>query len=181
MSMTEVTITEALAEIGTITSRIEKKRSAVLSYLSRRGSQRDPLAKDGGSEKFVAAELQAIKDLEERIVSIRRAVAAANAATAITVGDQTRSISDWLTWRRDVSDTRRSFYALMVNSIENARKTAQQKGAALVTNAEQARDEDVVVSLNEGDLRRDIEAHEEILGKLDGQLSLKNATVLIRY
>ena len=57
----------------------------------------------GGSVSAIKRELQAIHDLEERMVRIRRAIQHANQVTNVTIGKQARSIADWLVWRRDVS------------------------------------------------------------------------------
>jgi hypothetical protein len=64
--MTEITITEALADVKTIDKRIEKKKYFVQSYLVRQERLKDPLEKDGGATKVIHQERQAIQDLQER-------------------------------------------------------------------------------------------------------------------
>jgi hypothetical protein len=177
--MAQITITEALAEIKTIDKRIEKKREFILSYLLRQEMFKDPLEKEGGSVSAIRRELQAIHDLEERRIAIRRAINAANERATITIGEQTRTIADWLVWRREVAPRQSQFLSSLRSKIDQARQEATRKGAGLATSAETARPNDVVVNLNEQELARQIEALEEVLGNLDGQLSLKNATLTI--
>ena len=97
-------ITEALAEIKTIAARTIKKREAIMRYFSRDSRFRDPLEADGGSKEFVKRERQAIKDLEERLVKIRSAIQAINLRTSLAVNGTTRTVSEWLNWRREISN-----------------------------------------------------------------------------
>jgi len=95
--MEKTTITEALAEIPTITKRIQKKQEFILNYLYRSSSVRDPHEKDGGAQLLISREIQAINDLQYRIVSIRAAIQEANRNNTITIGNTTKTIADWLT------------------------------------------------------------------------------------
>jgi hypothetical protein len=177
--MPPITITEALAELKTIDRRLAKKREFVLSYLIRQEMFKDPLEKDGGSVSAIRREMQSIVDLEERRVSIRRAIQQANERNAVTVGKHTRAIADWLVWKREVAPAHQQFLAGIRGKIEQARQEALKKGASLAQSAEAARPNDVIVNVNEQDLAREIENLEDVLGKLDGQLSLKNATLFV--
>ncbi len=177
--MAQITITEALAELKTIDKRIQKKREFVLGYLLRQEMFKDPLEKDGGSVSAIKRETQAIHDLEERKISIRRAIQQANERNLVSVGKQTRSIADWLVWRREVAPNQQQFLAGIRARIEQARQEAVRRGAGLAASAEAARPNDVIVNVNEQELARQIEELEDTLGKLDGQLSLKNATLLV--
>jgi hypothetical protein len=177
--MAQITITEALAELKTIDKRIEKKREFVLGYLLRQEMFKDPLEKDGGSVSAIKREMQSIHDLEERKITIRRAIQRANEQNAVTVARQTRSIADWLVWRREVAPIQQTFLANIRTRIEQARQEAARKGAGLSASAEAAKPNDVIVNVNEQDLAREIEGLEEVLGTLDGQLSLRNATLTI--
>ena len=178
-NMVQTTITEALAELKTIDKRIEKKREFILSYLLRQEIFKDPLEKEGGSVSAIRRELQSIHDLEERRIGIRRAIQLANQTTMVTVGKQTRSIADWLVWRREVAPRQTQFLASIRMKIEQSRQEAVRRGAGLASNTETARPSDVIVNINEQDRAREIEAMEEALGQLDGLLSLKNATIII--
>src|SRR3954451_8770915 len=118
--MAQITITEALAELKTIDKRIEKKREFVLTYLLRQEMFKDPLEKDGGSVSAIKRETQAIHDLEERKIVIRRAIQQANERNSIAVGKQARSIADWLVWRREVAPIQQQFLANIRVKIEQA-------------------------------------------------------------
>ena len=118
--MPPITITEALAELKTIDKRIAKKREFVLGYLLRQEMFKDPLEKDGGSVSAIKREMQSIHDLEERKIVIRRAVQRANEQNTVTVARQTRSIADWLVWRREVAPIHQQFLANLRAKIEQA-------------------------------------------------------------
>lgn len=177
-----MTITEALAEIKTIQKRIAKKREGIGPYLARQEAMKDPLEGEGGSVEFVRRERQAVADLEARIIELRQKIANANAATTLTVAGQTRSIADWLTWRREVAPGQQQFLRTLQGSIQNVRAQAQQKGLGVVSAVAQvgdAKPNDVLVNISEVELAGEVDALEDALGTLDGQLSLKNATTVI--
>lgn len=178
-----ITITEALAEIKTISKRVAKKRDNLAPYLARVEAMKDPLVKDGGSVEFVRKERQSIKDLEERIVELRRAIALANAETTLAVNGDTRTIADWLTWRREVAPGQQQEIASLRNVIEQARSQAQKQGVNFVSAVAQVGDskpQDIIVNVSESDLAEEADKLQEVLGTLDGLLSLKNATTKIK-
>lgn len=174
-----ITITEALAEIKTIGKRVEKKKQFIGQYLLRQERLKDPLEKEGGSVEGIRRERQAIRDLQQRAVDIRLAIDAANEASKITVADQTRSIAEWLIWRREVAPAEQKFLGEIRSGIERVRQDVTKKGGAMVSVGDAAKPDDIIVHINEGELAKEIEAMETILGALDGQLSLKNATIVI--
>lgn len=175
--MASITITEALAEIKTIGKRIEKKRQFVGQYLVRQEIVRDPLENQGGSKAALTAELQGVRDLEERIVALRRGIAGINASVTLTVGTTTRTIGDWLTWRREVAPGRKASIANLRQTLINFRTQQAQKGMTVRTEpTADPTDKDIIVNVDELALGREAETIEEVLGTLDGLLSLKNAT-----
>lgn len=175
-----MTITEALAEIKTIGKRITKKREFVSGFLFRQEMVKDPLEKDGGTVSAIRRERQAIADLEARVVALRLAIQKANTETQITVGKQTRSIADWIVWRREVAPGVQQFLGGLRGSINKVRQDAQKKGVGFTAAGESAqKPDDIIVNISEQELAGETEALEETLGSLDGQLSLKNATVLV--
>jgi hypothetical protein len=178
--MSTATITEALAELKTIEKRVAKKQEAIRGLLVRQDGLKDPLEKQGGSVNFVATERQSICDLEERGVRIRLAIGAKNADTNLTVNGQTRSVADWLVWRREVSGNRQKFLCEIRERILAARGKAQRDGIAVVKSASEATQlTDLIVNVDELLLTEQIEGLEEILGTLDGKLSLLNATTSV--
>lgn len=173
-----MTITEALAEIKTISKRIEKKRDFIKAHGLRQGHLRDPFEKEGGSYQVVDRERQAVRDLEERKVALRRGIAAANTATVVEIHGQSRTVADWLTWRRDVAPGQQRFLAEINNGFAQARRSAAQQNIAIV-NGEPQTAQEVTFNIGEKALAEEIETLEAILGELDGLLSLKNATVAV--
>lgn len=184
-----MTITEALAEIKTIEKRLVTKRATVLQYLCQHESLRDPFEKDGGSREVLNRERQGIDDLEQRIVDIRAAVARSNERTSITINGKTRSVTEWLAWRKDVANGTRDFLNSMRSKIQLVRQQNQPGNvrAQILANIQQnqsittgeAKPSNINVFVDENKLAKESEAFEETLGQLDGQLSLKNATTQI--
>lgn len=168
------TVTEALADIKTIASRIERKRTIIAGVLLRPNVVIDPHAATGGSEKLVASEFQAIDDLLKRIVTIRTAIQKSNLATDLTIEGETRTIMGWLAWRKEVLPIQRDLLARTRDSIAQARRTWSQKDQA-----DDAVKNGLFVAVNEGDLHKSIEKIETQASMLDGQLSLLNATTFI--
>src|SRR5579871_6226322 len=123
-----LTITEALAEIKTIGKRMEKKREGVLPYLARQDGIRDPFEKEGGSLSYIAAERQGLRDLGSRIVALREGIQRANDTTTITISGQTRTISQWLTWRREIAPGERDFLSKLRQHINQVREQAKRQG-----------------------------------------------------
>lgn len=169
-----MTITEGLAEIKTLVKRIEKKKLFILANLAHASTMHDPLTKDGGSDSIVEKELQAIKDMENRLVSIRIWIAQANAATAITLNGQTKTIAEWLIWKREVAPGRSNLLAQMTIGLASMRKQIEDKGREVADKGL-----DLIPHVSEVGLAQWNEEHETILSELDGQLSLRNATVQI--
>lgn len=179
--MKTTTITEALAELKTIAKRIETKRQFIATYLLRQEALKDPLEKEGGSVQAIARETQAIADLQENILAIRRGIARANGTTTITVEGVTRSIADWLVWKREIAPTEGAFLSGVAGAIKTRRDELQKKGVTMVAVGAAQGPNDVIVHLDERALSDRVEKHQQVLGTLDGQLSLKNATITIEY
>ena len=175
----QTTIQEALAELKTIASRIQKKKELVQRYLVRQEQFKDPHEKDGGSIALIAREIQAIHDLEERIIAIRSAIQKKNLEITVTVKATTRTIHDWLQWRRNILPGTQQFLQLLWNQIQSVRQDAMKKGIATVQDPSQAKTNEVIVNVNEAELGKKIEDLAEVVGTLDGQLSLKNATTVV--
>lgn len=172
-----MTITEALAEIKTIDKRISSKQEFINSFLFRLDHVKDPHEKDGGSTQLLSQEMQAIKDLEQRKVDIRIGIQKANEATKVSIEGMERSIADWLVWRREVAPTRERFLYTMQASVKQARD-AMRRGSFGSTNTSLEK-YDLIVNIDEKGIAKESEQMKNILGQLDGQLSLKNATVML--
>lgn len=178
--MAQLTITEALAELKTLDKRIASKESSFTPFIVRQERMKDPLLKDGGSAEFIKRERQAINDLQERIIRIRSQILKANVETVITIQNMSRSIQDWLTWRREIAERQRRLLKSIASAVAGARAQAITKGITVVPAGENAAsDNDLIVNVDEAGMAAEIETLETTLGQLDGQLSLKNATVVI--
>lgn len=174
------TVTEALAELRTIGKRLEKKRGFVRGYLWRQEMRRDPFEKEGGAWEVLARERQAIGDLEERVVVLRRAITEANLSTELDVLGEVRSVYDWLTWRREVSEGRRGFLGGLQSELSGMRSEAARRGVRVTARGDEPADhQDIVVNVSEKELAESAERLEEILGVLDGKLSLVNALTVV--
>jgi hypothetical protein len=174
--MPTLTVAEALAEVATIGRRLEQKHCLIATYLLREQQYRDPLRGEGGSAAVLARELASVRALHERMVLLRRLIQNAYERTTITFGEQTRSLADWLTWKREVSARRAGFLRKLSARITRARGEAARQGRERAAGDKPA---DVIVHLNETELAEDQESLEELLGYLEGQLALKNATLTI--
>jgi hypothetical protein len=174
------TITEALAEIKTIGKRIEKKREFIGGYLGRQEGAKDPLEKDGGSIKVITEERQSIADLEGRVIALRAGIRGTNEYRKVTIGKFERTIADWLTWRREVAPGQQQFLNKLRSQLSAIREQTKRQGAKFVSVGDTAETStDVLVNIDERELAKQIEELEEVLGTLDGQLSLVNATAHI--
>lgn len=174
-----MTITEALAEIKTVIKRIDSKREFVKQYLVRIDNIKDPLEKDGGSEKVIAEAMQSIADLEQRLVDLRLAIQTANETNTIKIGEAERSIADWLVWRREVMPSKKRFYASLNNTLRTAREQVKACRPGSLQGGVQEKPLEVVANISDKELATVIEVLEQIDGNLDGQLSLKNATIQV--
>lgn len=180
--MQKMTITEALAEVKLIGKKIDTKRSFIMSNVARIEKIKDPLISDGGSPKVLSSELQAIRDLQEQVIRIRRAIMTANLKTELTIGGRSRTVAEWLTWRREVSAQAKEMTERVAEACGNARNTARQRSVAARGPQEpEGAADGVVINIDEMENQRRREEIVETLGKLDGQLSLMNATVVVEF
>jgi hypothetical protein len=173
------TITEALAEIKLIDKRVEKKSEFIRANLLRFEHQPDSFAKDGGSPEYLRRESQAITDLWTRLVKLRAAIAKANVENQITVEGVTRSISEWLAWKRDVQEDhiqhlKNVAHTLAQHKAENDRTPKFYKDDAGTTFVVKP-----VYNIDAAEVQKQLEHIMSIKERLDGQLSLKNATIVV--
>src|SRR3990167_282936 len=146
--MTQITITEALAELNTIGKRLEKKSQFQLDYLMRPEQVRDPLEKDGGTVQIIFREWQAIRDLEERVIKIRREISLANHANVISIvtsnqSRTTRTIADWLVWKREVAKWHQALLAKIRAKIDQQRQQVVRSGGTLASGVDNAKPGDI--------------------------------------
>lgn len=173
-----MTITEGLAEIKTLEKRVAHKMSAIVPYVARPAALVDPLEKKGGSGKYISEEMQAIQDLQERVIAIRTAIQQTNLITNLTVQGMTRTIAEWLTWRKEISNNRRLLLTNIRAQITRARgEGTPSRARQAVADATATAPDQIHVAVDEQAIISASEQVEQVLGTLDGQLSLLNATV----
>lgn len=174
-----MTITEALAELKLIANKVAKKREWVSSNVIKYKQAPDAYEKDGGIKEKMKQELQSIKDLQEKLVKTRSAIMRANLDNIVDIMGESKSIYEWLVWRKDVARDQAqmhgSIYSVVKREIEKAAETPRV-----------LKSEEGVNVLVEIEPNLDYQAHnersilvQEILDKLDGVLSLKNATITV--
>lgn len=170
--MTATTITEALAEIKTIGKRLEQKRAFIIPNVGRPSVVTDSLAKEGGSEKRVAEEVQAHGDLVARIEAIRVLIQAANQKNTLTLEGMTKSVAGWLAWRKECAPQLKLLLQQMAQTLRSARDQIRAKSTPEAPVS-------IIAHFSEDEIGKRLETIEKVLGTLDGKLSLFNATTTI--
>jgi len=177
----EMTITEALAKTKTLKNRIEKRRSSLMEYLCRDKQLTDPMSKHGGSPEYIDNEQQGIKDLEEELVKIRVAIQEANMNTLLPIQTWEHTVAYWLNWRREIAEGNKQFLLSMAAYISRYREKAAEKGYTISRDAQESEPKQILVNIDEAELANRIDVAEQILGELDGKLSLINATTTVSF
>ena len=175
----KMTITEALAEVKTIGARLQAKRAAIKQYIGRPDGLRDPLEKEGGSVALIQRETQAIGDLNQRLIDLRVAIIRVNDQTSVTIGGATRTIAQWLAWKRDVAPGEQAYWGEITQTLKAIRDQARTRGANVVAPGAAQTPQDVIVNIDETSVLKAVENLRQTLGELDGKLSLVNATTTI--
>lgn len=174
-----MTVSEALAEIKTLTKRIADKQDFIHKSLGRPEYARDPFAEQGGARSALNAAFQSLRDLEERLAGLRMSILASNMKTTVTIGKITATIQRWLTLRREVLPQRRQFIQKLLDEIQNTRANAQRQGNQVVRDGTPARPTDLLLHVDEIALFTEREEIDTILWDLDGRLSQSNATTQV--
>lgn len=183
---TRKTITEALSQKKILPERIQHARAEMQEYLARDDRLVDPLTESvkGGSRAYVASRLQAINDLQQQYIEVCEAIRASNEQTSLTIEGTTRSVANWLVWKRDVFPGQSETLKTMMRTLEQCRKTATEQNRAnsrLVQPNPDAKPVNFVANFDEVAILEQIGKLQEVYGQLDGQLSLLNATTFVEY
>lgn len=174
-----MTITEALAEIKIIQKRIATKQDLVGKHVMRHAVLRDPFDSDGGTRTVILRERQAIRDLQTRLVAIRTAIQRANSEATITINDTTMTVAEWLNWRRDCAPINEAWLKRVRQSVDADKRKITTQGAVITADSGATGVNDVIQLWSDLEIASDIEQLDDVLGKLDGRLSLVNATMQI--
>lgn len=172
----KITITEALAEIKLIEKKLDSKTLFVSTNLCRVAHVADQL---GNSQRVIAEEVQSIKDLMSRIVGIRKAIADANVSSLLAVDDSTMSIQEWLTWKREVAKKELDFFNKIHVNVKRELDKIIASPQAYKDADGNAKFIEVIPNLDYKEFVEKAQKTQHKLDKLDGMLSLKNATILI--
>jgi hypothetical protein len=178
-----ITITEALSEINLIKKKLVSKRGVVSQMLIRAEHIPDTYEKEGGSRAYIDREVQSINDLCLRLISIRAGINRANLKETITISENghaiSQSIHDWLIWKREIINDDLNFYKTVTHAVKMHLDSVSKQPQVYKDDAGNIH---LVKSMINIDYPAWQAAHARasaILEKLDGQLSLKNATILI--
>lgn len=179
--MEKLTITEALSEINLIKKKMKASQDEITSMLIRAEHIKDPFEREGGSRAMIDRNMQRLSDLHSRLERIRGAILKANLTHEISIGENKKTIFDWLTWKLEVSSDFQRFvinaYTTVKNEIERVSKNPQvwqdEEGKKHLFKVES--------NIDLGDWLRKQTVLTEILETLDGKLSLKNATIVIEF
>ena len=97
------------------------------------------------------------------LIAIRSGIAQSSEGTPkFTIGTTTRTVADWLTWRREIAPTQQMRLNGMANTLRTLRNKAQQQGVKVAENPEGFTD--YIININERDLADQIEALKSTLG-----------------
>lgn len=179
--MEKLTITEALSELNLIKKKVDNKRKVVAGSLLRAKHEKDAFENVGGIRQFIIGELQAIDDLDSRFLKIKGSIAKANIENLITINGFTKTIHDWLNWKRDLADTQKKFtfnlYSFPKGELERLSKQPQ-------IYLDEKQEKHLVEFESTIDYPSFLKKSEELndtFDRLDGQLSLKNATIVVDF
>ncbi len=170
------TISEALTNIKTIDDRIGKAVNFINNYVSRPNSMKDPLQGDGGSKTVITKTRQSIKDLEQMKVNLRLAINRANLEKSVAVNNETKTVAEWLIWRREVADNSKKSLESIIQRVNVARSQAMKVGQKVTEEEDKG---DIIVNVNELEINKQLEHMVTVLGELDGKLSVFNATTTV--
>lgn len=166
-------ITHALGQLKLLEKRMEETQRQITENLFRNATNVDPMEANGGQAKFVEMRMQALVDMQLRYAEMRIAIANANARTEVTVEDAhgrqfTRTVQEWLVWRREVLPRQQSFVKNAIAAIERTGKTPVRGEQSVY-----------VYNVNVPGLYAMVDDLQVMEDNLDTELSVVNATVEI--
>jgi seryl-tRNA synthetase len=129
--------------------------------------------------QYLRSEIQSIEDLRKKWVKIRSAIAKANTDNTITIGSTTKSINEWLNWKREVAQEESKFAVSVHVRIKNAMDESVQKPQVVKDDSGQVKICKLLANLEYPEFLKKSQEVDEILETLDGKLSLKNATIMV--
>lgn len=178
--MEKMTVTEALAEVKLIQKKIEKKKATITANTARFEHMKDPY---GDTASMIKEELQSIEDLYAKLTRLRTSVSKANLDTRVSIGGHDKTVTEWLTWKKEVYEPLTGVYSgLTFNATQEIKKNTERPSLVKNENTnDPATLAKLVVNVDIPTLNKKAEQIVEIHEKLDGLLSLKNATVTVEF
>jgi len=176
---TRITITEALSEVNLIKKKIETKKQKIQGAVVRHSHLEDPYATEGGSAKYIERENHAVRDLYSRLVKIRSRIADANLHNEITINGKTMPIQDWLTWKREVAKDYEQYVKGVCQQTDNSFSQLGRSPQVYKNDKGETCLLQYTANINLPEWQREAESVQDTFQQLDGQLSLKNATITI--
>lgn len=176
----QLTITEALSEINLINKKITNAKENVYMHSTRVEHMKDPFEKEGGSQAFVQSQMQSIEDLKKRLIKIRSSILKANLENELEIDGTKMTISEWLTWKKEVAKDSTEFYSKAFRDCKH--KLDRQENAPQVFKDELTNEVKCIKVIPNVDYAKCLEMTsklDEVYQKLDGKLSLKNATIIV--
>lgn len=175
----KLTITEALSEVNLIKKKIEAKQTFIKSNMFSYNHLKDPYASEGGIAKKITSELQSLKDLQTRLEKIRAKISEANLHETLTVGETTKTVMEWLAWKREISASQTQFVNFMLSSIKSELDRYGKTPQVFKDDAGNNHLAEITPNIDIPAWQREQENLMTINEVLDGKLSLKNATMMI--
>jgi hypothetical protein len=117
--------------------------------------------------------------LYNRLIKIRGAIATANLNNTITIDNTKMTIQDWLVWKREVADKQHRLFNKVHTSTKSLMDTAAAQPKAYKDADGNPKFSNLLANLDYGKYLKSDEHVVSMLEQLDGQLSLKNATITI--
>lgn len=170
----KMTITEAMAELKLIDKKIQKKSDFILSNISSSDIVPDSL--EGKGKERIKSEFKSISDLNKEYINIKKAINIANSENNVTINNNTMTIQEWLNWKAYV-------YEREISLLNNTISLLNKKTEPRAYKDEDGNSKFEVITYNVDDeyISKEIETIMDSYERLDGQLSLKNATIVIEF
>ena len=169
-------ITEAMSEIKLFANKIESQSDFIYRNLKRPENIKDPFDKDGSTQQAqVNAAIQSINDLESNIVHYRSAITKANMEQIVELEGIKMSVAEWLIWRREVYPIRKHMLTTLAHGL--ASRNEEGRRGDFGRGEVNMQPVDYIVNVSDKWLLAEIQKLETIEQRLDGQLSMLNATV----
>lgn len=173
-------ISEAMAEIKLAVKKISTSLDFVMRNLKREDYRKDPFEKEGSTQEAeVQAAIQSMRDNQLRIVSLKSAINQSNMTTTLTVEGVTQTVAEWLIWRRDVLPISKKILLALANGLADVTHSTPSPRRAYTTPTPIEPIPNWVVNVSDRTVLNELQKLETIEERLDGALSVLNATTEI--